>query len=190
MGSDEGAASVTKKAARAGAAFDVKVAGALQAAPGPESEDAMKYRHLGDVSTPSSVLSSTPFSNNPIFRAIRLLEAFGFRVLPPKPTKTGKRGRPKTFMMPEMKVALLGAAEAELAGWKATRRPSDDQLVRRLQKKGYFTRWKYSSLRVELSRARRWALSVEGRNWIEHAARTIVANNPELFAVCPLLAPA
>jgi hypothetical protein len=128
MGSDEGAASVTKKAARAGAAFDVKVAGALQAAPGPESEDAMKYRHLGDVSTPSSVLSSTPFSNNPIFRAIRLLEAFGFRVLPPKPTKTGKRGRPKTFMMPEMKVALLGAAEAELAGVEghapAIRRPT------------------------------------------------------------------
>lgn len=141
----------------------------------------MKYRHLGDVTTPSSVPSSgTPFSDNPIFRAIQLLEAFGFRVLPPKPAKTGKGGRPKTFLMPEMKVALLGAAEAELAGSKATRRPSDHELVRRLQKKGYFTRWKYTSLRVELSRARRWSESVEGRNWIEDAARTIVANNPEL----------
>jgi hypothetical protein len=153
----------------------------------------MTYRVLDAVTTPSSVPASvgTPFSDNPVFRAIQFLEGFGYRVLPPKPARTGKRGRRRIWKMLEMKAALLGAVEAERESSKTTtRRPFDSDLVRRLQKKGLFPSWKDTTLRTELSKARRWAKSAEGQTWIDEAARTIRANNPELFQDRPFLAPA
>ena len=71
------------------------------------------------------------------------------------------------WKLPEMQVALLGAVLSMREEWTKKRRPSDRELVRRLQTQGAFRRWKEDTLLVELSRAWRWFWSEAGTIWFE-----------------------
>ena len=71
------------------------------------------------------------------------------------------------WKLPEMQVALLGAVLSMREEWTKKRRPSDRELVRRLQAQGAFLRWKETTLLTELSRAWRWFWSEAGTIWFE-----------------------
>ncbi len=138
----------------------------------------MKYRRNEEVTSPSSLpfggLFSFPFdlSQRPLTELFKILDAWqllhanGCRVLPPKPPRAGKGGRPPVWQ-PEMKVALLGAVQNERAKWK-TKRPSDRTVLERLQARGAYDRWKINTLITEVSRARAWFFRSEaGQRWYE-----------------------
>jgi hypothetical protein len=70
-----------------------------------------------------------------------------------------------------MKAMLLIAVMLE---GEKTRRPlSNRKLLERIKKRGGFSRWEVKSLEVELSKARRWAKTKEGQNWIDNEARAM-----------------
>jgi hypothetical protein len=125
----------------------------------------MEYRNPFDV--------TIPFYG--VFAAVRFLEGLGFRVLPPKPSRTRRKRFPKlrSFKASEMKAALLIAVllEREKIERKVTtRRIPDTELLARLKKRGAFDEWAVKPLAVELSRARGWAKSEDGQRWIEQEA--------------------
>jgi hypothetical protein len=74
--------------------------------------------------------------------------------------------KPGSFSTPEMKVRLLVAVMLERD--RAPPNFKDWQLLKRIKKRGAYSKWELPTLRVELSRARRWVESKDGQNWIAH----------------------
>jgi hypothetical protein len=141
----------------------------------------MNYPGFDPVTTR---LRSTPVGRRcpfyPLFLAVQLLERAGFKVIVPK------GGRPPTIETPEVKATLLGLvhAEAELVARRkghTIELPFDqllrglnlsvNQLLLRVQKRGYFPKLKYSTLKAYYSDAKKWVQTDEAARWLEEEAK-------------------